>query len=85
MSREVKLVISPFTKGRTQFVNGKVGKTSNIARVRIHIERVIGRINDFRILSYRIPLNIVDQLDDICTVAGALVNLTPPLVPLSRK
>ncbi|KAK2555782.1 hypothetical protein P5673_022376 [Acropora cervicornis] len=85
LSREVKLVILPLTKGRTQFVKGKVEKTSNIARARVHIERVIGRIKDFRILSNRIPLNIVDQLDDIFTVAGALVNLTPPLVPLSKK
>ena len=85
LSREVKLVIPPLTKGRTQFVKGKVEKTSNIARARVHIERVIGRIKDFRILSNRIPLNIVDQLDDIFTVAGALVNLTPPLVPLSKK
>ena len=85
LSREVKLVSPPFTKGRTQFVKGKVEKTSNMARARIHIERVIGRIKDFRILSNRIPLNIADQLDDIFTVAGARVNLTPPLVPLSKK
>ena len=45
------LIIPPFTKGRTQFVKGKVEKTSNIARARIHIERVIGRIKDFRILT----------------------------------
>lgn len=85
LSRDVKLVIPPFTKGRTQFVKDKVEKTPNIARARIHIERDIGRIKDFRILSNRIPLNIVDQLHDIFSIAGALVNLTPPLVPPSKK
>ena len=85
LSRDVKLVILSFTKGRTQFVKDKVEKTPNIARARIHIERVIGRIRDFRILSNRIPLNIVDQLNDIFSIAGALVNLTSPLVLLSKK
>lgn len=85
LSREVKLVIPPFTKGRTQFVKGKVEQTSSVARARIHIERVIGRIKDFRILNFRVPLTMVDLLDDIFTVASALVNLTPPLVPLIEK
>ena len=44
LSREVKLVIPPFTNGRTQFVKGKVEQTSSVERARIHIERVIGRI-----------------------------------------
>lgn len=39
LSREVKLVIPPFTKGRTQFVKGKVEQTSSVARARIHIEK----------------------------------------------
>ena len=52
LSREVKLVIPPFTKGRTQFVKGKVEQTSSVARARIHIERVIGQIKNFRILNF---------------------------------
>jgi len=28
---------------------------------------------------------MIDLLDDILTVASALVNLTPPLVPLIKK
>ena len=85
LSREVKLVIPPFTKGRTQFVKGKVEQTSSVARARIHIERVIGQIKDFRILNFRVPLTMVDLLDEIFTKASALVNLTPPLVPLIKK
>ena len=84
LSREVKLVIPPFTKGKTQFVKGKVEQTSSAARARIHIEKVIGRIKDFRILNFR-ALTMVDLLDDIFTVASALVNLTPPVVPLIKK
>ena len=85
LSREVKLVIPPFTKGRTQFVKGKVEQTSSVARARIHIERVVGWIKDFRILNFRVPLTMVDLLDDIFTKTSALVNLTPPLVPLIKK
>ena len=85
LSREVKLVIPPFTKGRTQFVKGKVEQTSSVARARIHIERVIGRIKDFRILNFRVPLTMIALLNDIFTVASALANLTPPLVPLIKK
>ena len=85
LSREVKLVIPPFTQGRTQFVKGKVEQTSSVARARIHIERVIGRIKNFRILNFRVPLTMVDLLDEIFTKTSALVNLTPPLVPLIKK
>ena len=85
LSREVKLVIPPFTKGRTQFLKGKVEQTSSVARARIHIERVIGRIKDFRILNFRVPLTMVDLLDEIFLKASALVSLTPPLVPLVKK
>lgn len=60
LSKEVKLVIPPFTKGRAQFVKGKIEETSTIARARIHIERVIGRIKDFRILNTRVPLTMID-------------------------
>ena len=35
--------------------------------------------------TFRVPLTMVDLPDDIFTVACALVNLTPPLVPLIKK
>lgn len=72
LSREVKFVIPPFIKSRTEFVKGKVEQTSSVARARIHKERVIGRIKDFRILNFRVRLTMVDLLNDIFTVASRL-------------
>ena len=52
-------VILLFTKGRTQFVKGKVEQTSSVARARTHIERDIGQIKDFTILNFKVPLTMV--------------------------
>ena len=50
-----------FSKG-TRFTPTKQNKTSGIARARIHVERAIGRIKNFRILKTEIPLSMVDLL-----------------------
>ena len=77
-----KLVIPPFLKGKGRFTKRNCRNTSNIAKARIHVERAIARIKDFRILQGAIPLSIKDLLDDILVICAAITNLAPPLVPL---
>ena len=53
-----------------------------IAKARIHVERAIARIKDFRILQGALPLTLKDQLDKIFVIIAAITNLAPALVPL---
>ena len=52
-------------------------KTRKIASLRIHVERAIGRIKQYRILSSVIPLSIASFVDNIW-FAVLLLYFTPP-------
>ena len=74
------LVIPAFTKGKKQLQPREVDTSRQIANVRIHIERVIGRMRKFNIINTNIPISQVDLLDDVmCCIAG-LVNLNNKIV-----
>ena len=57
-----------------------VKETSQIANVRIHVERAIRRVKILRILKQEMPLSIVPLVDDIVCVCCALGNLWEPLI-----
>ena len=82
--------VPAFTRGKPQLSPAEVESTRHLARVRIHIERVIGVVrNKYKILSGKIPLEMLklsdkqnlSPLDQIALVCCALVNLCPPIVP----
>ena len=62
-----------------QMRSSDVKETSQIANVRIHVERAIRRIKIFRILKQEMPLCIV-PLADIVHVCAALSSLWEPLI-----
>ena len=74
------LVIPAFTKGKDQLSAGEVDRSRSISNVRIHIERVIGRMRKFNIINTTIPVTQVDLLDEIMTCIGGLVNLSEKIV-----
>ena len=51
-----------------------------IAKLRIHVERAIGRIKQYRILSSIVPLTLVNSIDSIWGICCALSLFHPPLV-----
>ena len=57
-----------------------VKRSRSIASVRIHVERAIGRMKTFRILSGIIPIKLRFQLNQIITIIAALCNLQDRLV-----
>ena len=57
-----------------------VDESRKIAHVRIHVERVIGRLKTFKILNSTIPISQVDLLNDVMIVVSALVNLNKSVV-----
>ena len=81
LAKQSKLIIPPFKrKSEKRFTQGKARQTSQIAKARIHVERCIGRIKNFRILKSTILKK--DLISDIFTVCAAVTCLQPPLGPL---
>ena len=85
-----KLVIHPFTRGRKQLPRLEVDKGRRIARVRIHVERVIGMLRQkYTFLQSTLPISLLmhdgdtrhSQIDKIITVCAALCNCCKSVVP----
>ena len=51
LSRQVKCVLPPFVRSKRQFTRSEVYQGKRIARARIHIERVMGRLKEFRLIN----------------------------------
>ena len=69
-----------FTKGKSQLPASEVDLDRKTSNVRIHIERVIGRLKTYHILETRIPISQVDLMDEIMVSIAGLVNLNPNIV-----
>ena len=74
------LKIPSFTKGKSQLSGSEVDMSRQLSNVRIHVERVIGRIKKFRILQSIIPITLVDLIDDIMVTICGAVNLNQSVV-----
>lgn len=79
-TRGAVLRIPAFTRGKNQMSAKDVDISRQIAHVRIHVERVIGRLKKFLILSSTIPISQVDLIDDVMVSIAGLVNLNLSVV-----
>lgn len=78
--RGAVLKIPRFTKGKDQLSAKEVDESRQLAHVRIHVERVIGRLKDFRILQTVIPITQVNLLDKIMTIICGVINLNRSII-----
>ena len=69
------LKIPHFTKGKSQMSGKEVDNSRQISNIRIHVERVIGRIRKFLIVQSTIPILQVQLLDNVMSVIAALANI----------
>ena len=83
LAPNISIRYPPFRRGKSQFSEKEAKDTKVIAHARIHIERVIGRIKEFKIFQSPIPLDFVDLIDHIFTVCSAIVNLNPEIVKIN--
>ena len=80
--RGVKLNIPPFrTTACRQMAPEDVSSTQKIAAVRIHVERAMKRLKDFRLLQGTIENALWDLFSEIIFVAAMLCNWQPGLCP----
>ena len=76
----VKLNIPQFLSSNSQFSSEDIMHTKKIAKLRIHVERAIERIKEFRILQSPICATMWDSINEIIYVCAVLCNFSPPLV-----
>jgi DDE superfamily endonuclease/Helix-turn-helix of DDE superfamily endonuclease len=76
----VSLNMPAFRRGLKQLSNSEVVRTRRIASVRIHVERMIARLKNFRILKFVLPITLVPQLDNILIICCALCNFQSDVI-----
>ncbi|KAF4513957.1 UNVERIFIED_CONTAM: hypothetical protein B566_EDAN018199 [Ephemera danica] len=76
-AKSCKLLRPPSISGDSALTAEQSLVTKQIAALRIHVERVIGRLRDFACLAphARVDHNMISKLDDIAVIAAGLVNL----------
>jgi len=70
----------PFLQKKKQMAANDVFLTKRIARLRIHVERTIGRVKEYKILKDTLPASMWDSLSNVIYVCCMLSNFEPPLV-----
>lgn len=76
--RNVILVMPPFLEKKSEFSKEETEETYTVAKVRIHVERIMQRLRTYHILN-KIPEHLFDCIDDIIHMCCVLVNLQPPI------
>ena len=74
VSRGATLAIPSFTKGVKQLSMKNVEESRRLARVQIHVERMMERLKNFKILAGILPLSLVPRIDNIVMICAAVSN-----------
>ncbi len=82
-AKGVQLLIPASTPGKTPLSGQEVSMSCHMSRMRIHVEKAIGRIKNYCILQQTLPINLVKRrpkdtvatVDKILLVCSALSNL----------
>uniref|UniRef100_A0A224YRY4 Isl2eu-1 cs n=1 Tax=Rhipicephalus zambeziensis TaxID=60191 RepID=A0A224YRY4_9ACAR len=85
----VSLNIPPFMKGKSQLSLQDEQETRKIAKIRIHVERVIGQLKTFKVLKQVYPITMSRKLNSVWKACAYMYNfMNEPLVDrrlLERK
>ena len=69
-----KVYIPAFLAKKVQLSAQEVRQTQSIARLRVHVERLIQRVKEHKIFESVIPLALTGSINQLYTVACLLVN-----------
>ena len=73
------LNIPAFSDGK-QLSGRAVGKSRKIASLRIHVERAMERLKNFKMVQGVIPLQLKNSLNQVLLICAVLSNMQDPLV-----
>ncbi|KAJ8674935.1 hypothetical protein QAD02_010721 [Eretmocerus hayati] len=76
--KQVMVVLPPFLEKNNAFTKEETDKTYSVAKVRIHVERIMQRIRTYKIMD-KIPAHLFKSADKIFLMSCVLVNLQPPI------
>jgi hypothetical protein len=76
----VKLKRPPFLRKKKQLSKEEATQTAVIARARVHVERSIQHIKQFRACRNVVPWKLLAEIKNIMMVVVALTNLSPPIL-----
>ncbi|KAL5235980.1 hypothetical protein ACI65C_003399 [Semiaphis heraclei] len=76
------LIRPPSVSQKSKSTKDDVLETKRIASLRIHIERVIGRLREFEMLKPHALVNcqLLCDTDEIITIVCGLINLQQPII-----
>ena len=79
---KVKLTLPVFTRKGNQLSEEDTTTTTTrpIANVRVHIEHVICRLKNYRIIFQTVPIDLAPKFDKILRVCAALCNLRGDII-----
>ena len=83
--RGIKLVMPPFKSRDRQFTRREVEETRRIANLRIHVERAMERVKNFRIIQGVMPITLARKASKTWKLCCGLSNLQPPLVHCPKE
>ena len=76
----LKLNIPPFARANRQMPHADVDLTKKIAKHRVHVERAIAKIKKIKIVSGRIPISRLGNINQIWYVVSMLSNFQPHII-----
>ncbi len=73
--RGVSVIMPPFNKAtQGRFSGADALRTRKIANARIHVERMIGKVRNWRITTRLIPQSLIPQISQITYICACLTN-----------
>ena len=78
-AKGVTLNLPPFRNNMQPFTPAEVKETEEIASVRIHVERAIGRVKEYRCFD-KVPLSMMGSINQLWAIACILSNFQLPLI-----
>lgn len=76
----LSIVIPPMCTTGKQFSKAELESGRDIATVRIHVERVIGKAKEYRMLSNEVPISMANHFSKVVRVVFYLTNYTGDIV-----
>ncbi|XP_067120132.1 uncharacterized protein [Centruroides vittatus] len=80
LEKGIEVIQPPFLKKNKQLNKCEAVRTKDIACARVHVERFIQRIKQFKIFSARLPWKMTSVVDELLIIATAVGNLSPPIL-----